>query len=291
MKKRAAYQNVFSNELYPVLVTRAISGTFPDLIYCHWHEAIEYIYVAKGCLALQIDMKEYIIQAGELAMVNSGQVHFGNSADNQFCEVYALIFKPELLSFAEDNSVQGKYIDPLIQGKLKFPPKITSITRWGKRIIKEVQALIDLNDQEFEGNELFIKAHIYTILAELFTADALIENSQTYMMSAKLQRLKMTMEYIHNHFQEKLYIKDLADELNMSEDNFYKYFKGITGRTPTEYINLYRIHMAEQLLVKENLSVTELCYRVGFDNISYFIKTFKKYHGCTPKQYLTSNLD
>jgi len=83
----------------------------------------------------------------------------------------------------------------------------------------------------------------------------------------------------------KIYISDLAQLVNMSEDNLFKFFKTLTGKTPIGYINLYRIEMAEGLLRDNHIPLTEICFSVGFDNISYFIKTFKKYKNCTPKEY------
>lgn len=284
MKERAVYQNVFTNNMYPAIVTEAKNQMYQNIIYCHWHEAIEFIYVSMGTLALRIDMDEFIIQEGELAMVNSSQVHFANVANEHNCTVYAIVFNLELLSFSDDNTSQNKFIEPLIQGMFKFPAHITYDTPWGKRILSSVRKIIEL-DKRPMNNELFLKSYLYNIIAELYSAEAFIKNDSMLVSNPKLERLKKIMEFIHCHYQEKLYIADLANQLHMSEDNLYKYFKKSTGRTPTEYINLYRIHVAEQLLIKDNLSISDISFSVGFENISYFIRTFKKYHGCTPKQY------
>ena len=60
----------------------------------------------------------------------------------------------------------------------------------------------------------------------------------------------------------------------------------MTYRTPIDYLNYYRIERACYQLLTTNHSITEIAYSSGFNDLSYFIKTFKKYKGVTPKNYL-----
>ena len=71
----------------------------------------------------------------------------------------------------------------------------------------------------------------------------------------------------------------------MSTDNFFKYFKEFNRMTPTEYINHYRIGQAENMLKTTDLPITDVSFASGFDNVSYFIKTFKKMMGVTPNRF------
>ncbi|MFV0341899.1 MAG: helix-turn-helix transcriptional regulator [Anaerocolumna sp.] len=59
------------------------------------------------------------------------------------------------------------------------------------------------------------------------------------MSNSNITGIKIIMEYIQENYRKKLYINELATQVNMSVDNYYKFFRKATGRTPTEYINLY----------------------------------------------------
>jgi len=80
-----------------------------------------------------------------------------------------------------------------------------------------------------------------------------------------------------------LSISDIAEEVNMSLSNFSQKFKLITNQCPKDYITKLRLIKSRQYL--RNLSVTDTALEVGYDNISYFIRLFKKEYGITPKQY------
>lgn len=80
-------------------------------------------------------------------------------------------------------------------------------------------------------------------------------------------------------------VEDLSSDVGMHRMNLYRKLQSITGQTPTEFIRSIRLKRAAQLLVKGQLSVSEVADRVGFNTPKYFTKYFKEMFGVTPSQY------
>jgi AraC-like DNA-binding protein len=94
---------------------------------------------------------------------------------------------------------------------------------------------------------------------------------------------------MHNNYSQKLSTREISAYLDISEGHFCRLFKQYFKRTPVEYLNYYRITRATKLLEETELKVLEVAMEVGFDNISYFISTFKHYVGTTPSKYRREN--
>lgn len=92
-----------------------------------------------------------------------------------------------------------------------------------------------------------------------------------------------TICFLKENIYHTITINEIAAGLNMSASNLINNFKKKTGMTPKEYQNLLKIKASKEDLRFKN--VTEVCYDLGFENVSYFIKLFKSYYGETPKQY------
>jgi AraC-like DNA-binding protein len=271
---------------FPFSVHYTNNKLYENIIYCHYHSDVEFIYVTQGVLNLQIDLNNFVIRSGEAAIVNSGEVHFGNSADDKDCSVYAIVFNPSMLSFNSFDICQTEYIGPFIDNKYKLPNHIKRDTFWGQAVLANMEDLIAATNKGGFGYELKVKALLYGILSEIIFNYPVIKNEDIITRRQdKIDKLKKALNYIQNNYMNRIYISDLAELLNMSEDNFFKFFKALTGKTPVSYINLYRIEAASDLLRDATLPLTEVCFSVGFENMSYFIKTFKKYKDCTPNDY------
>ncbi|MFC0469837.1 helix-turn-helix transcriptional regulator [Halalkalibacter kiskunsagensis] len=94
--------------------------------------------------------------------------------------------------------------------------------------------------------------------------------------SEKMNRLKKVLEYIDQHFREKLTIKELGLIIQLSEGHLSRFFKSLVQMTPIDYINTIRINKAAKLLKETDHTILEISLEVGFDNTSYFIRTFKR---------------
>ena len=77
--------------------------------------------------------------------------------------------------------------------------------------------------------------------------------------------------------------------MGLSRSAFYRKIKGLSDMSPNEYIRMLRLRKAAQLLVEGDLSVSEICYQVGFGTPSYFSKCFQKQFGVLPKEYAEKN--
>jgi len=99
------------------------------------------------------------------------------------------------------------------------------------------------------------------------------------------RNIKKAQEYLHEHFNTVFTIDDLARRLGMSVRNFNRRFKQATGETPLGYLHKLRINCAKQLLETDYKSVQEVCYEVGYDDVQFFRKIFRRYTGLAPRAY------
>ena len=97
--------------------------------------------------------------------------------------------------------------------------------------------------------------------------------------------IAQTLHFIRQKINKKIDIQELADKACMSKDYYIRLFKQQVGSTPNAYITTKKIEKAELLLVTTNKPINTLAYNLGYDNCSYFIRTFKKITGYTPLQY------
>ncbi len=83
-------------------------------------------------------------------------------------------------------------------------------------------------------------------------------------------------------------IDGLARMFYMSRSNFHKRVKGITGKTPNDYIRIVRLSKSAELLATGRYQIVEVCYMVGFNTPSYFSKCFSEHFGKLPKDYINN---
>jgi AraC-like DNA-binding protein len=90
---------------------------------------------------------------------------------------------------------------------------------------------------------------------------------------------------------ESFSIEDFSSEAGFSNIQFYRKIKGLSGQTPILFLRTIRLKRAADLLSKNSDNISQIAYSVGFSNVSYFIKCFKKQFGMTPGQFLQSKAE
>lgn len=95
--------------------------------------------------------------------------------------------------------------------------------------------------------------------------------------------------WLQNHLNKQaISIENLAALFGMSPRNFTRRFRRATNMTPLQYLQQQRLIEAKELLQNSSLRISEIAYRVGYLDVSYFTKLFKQFSSVTPKQYRTS---
>ena len=102
-------------------------------------------------------------------------------------------------------------------------------------------------------------------------------------------RMGTIYDYIHENYDKSPNVNTIAENVSLSTPAFCRYFKKQTNMTFTDFVNNYRINQAKLLLL-QNSCVTEVCFQVGFESLSYFNKLFKRYIGETPSAFKKRHL-
>lgn len=93
------------------------------------------------------------------------------------------------------------------------------------------------------------------------------------------------VQYIRNHYSEKITLDTLAENEHVSKSYLCRQFKQQHECTISYYINQVRIEQAHHLLIETNMNIEEIAYAVGFDSAKYFSQVFKKYSGQSASQF------
>jgi AraC-like DNA-binding protein len=254
---------------------------------CHWHEELEFLLVTEGKASFQIETDNFEVSAGEAIFINSGVLHAGYLIDNNKCNFTAIVFNPAMLyNYNIYDPIQVKFFEPILKKHISLPKHIKGIHEWEISVLSHISQIIcNINYKPFTY-ELQIKASLYNIFSLMLSnTDLNIQNENYSQDNYKIERFKKIMMYIYENYNKKITIKNLSTEFNMSEGHFCRFFKQMARRTPIDYINYYRINKAAKLLENTSIKVIEISIDVGFENVSYFVSTFKHYMQCTPTEY------
>lgn len=257
-----------------------------NVLKLHWHNNIEIILMVSGHAVFNIGSEEIEARPGDILFVNCGQLHSGYSVDNTEVVFNAIVFNGALLASQSPDPYHSKYISPFLESKLHYPYKISHDQEEYCIFEPLVENIIKEFVEKKPGFQLTIKSYLVLLTVGArrnCCTDAAIEtNDEFYRLN--IERIKVVIKYVENHFAERIALKEVAKMINLSPYHFCKTFKKLTGRTFIDFLNLYRVNEAEELLRNTTLTITEIADKIGFCNINYFDRIFKKYKRYSPSK-------
>lgn len=252
----------------------------------HWHEEAEFFLLLEGEILFQVDTDYFTLRPGEAVFIESGDIHAAYALADTPCRFCALVFHPDLLASAQYDTIQQTVILPLQEKRQSFPRHLTASVPWQADLLLHLNHMMKAYEQQLPGFESFIKGTLLIMLSQIALPGRSVNHSPSEGAdNTKADRLKKAILYIQDHYQEPIRTRDLAGLIPMSEGQFCRFFKSMTRKTPVDYINSYRVRQAAALLQQSDRKISDIAMDVGFDNVSYFIKVFRKAMNCSPSEF------
>ncbi len=251
----------------------------------HWHEELELILIYRGEACITAGQHNYLLKAGEGIFINSNVLHSGTGTGSDQCILHSFVFHPSLLTGSMDNIFMQKYILPLATcADLPSYPLKTD-TAWQVQVLKSIENAYEITRVEDYGFEFRVRNLLTDACMKIASNNRHLLFDQTAERKPEADRIKVMLNYIHQHYPDTLELRHIAECANVSTRECLRSFHELLGISPMQYLIKYRISTSAELLVDTNLSITEICTRCGFPSPSYYSKMFKRYTGATPSEY------
>lgn len=248
--------------------------------------SMEIVEILYGDVNVQIGTEIIEASAGDFIYVPPTLI-FRIDTVSERASIRGIIFETSILEENMENFDAEVFYMFYLQSK----NKITPFTR-GDAVYKTLEKYMQESYDEYVSKDvcykLPIRANIYLMMTSLLRYYCGSKDESDRMIYHNVLRLRAVMEYISEHYCEKIYIEKLADMITVSPDYFTKMFKDTIGKTPIEYINGLRINKAMRLLSETEKTMAEIADGVGFCNQNYFHKIFKQYMNTSPLAYKKS---
>lgn len=253
----------------------------------NYHDYLEISYVLDGNGEFIIGNKKYIARNGDIFVINNVELHVARADHNQRLNLIPLYFLPELIYKPGDSEVNLEFLSPFYCQSNNFSHRIP-----GKDVPDNIISFIyDIHETLKNKNNYYaIAAKTYLqeiLLFLLHYYNEKISNSRTvYNQNLKdVERLREVFFLIINNYDKKIKLEQATKAACMSTQYFCKFFKKVTGSTFKEYLISTRLDKAKELLLKNTQTITEIAYQVGFENLSYFYRVFKRSTKLNPSSF------
>lgn len=270
---------------FPYIASRAELDKYPGrFVPWHWHRTVELFYMESGLLEYSTPGGKTLFPAGSGGMVNANVLHMTRTMTQTENNIQLLhIFDASLLAGAPGSRIAKKFVAPLVTApQLEIIPLFPENAAQ-QTILELIRKAFYLSDREF-GYEIKLRESLSEIWLLLFEqCGAML--SETKIQKKSNDKIKQLLIYIHEHYQEKITVPELAAAAYLSERECFRAFRDCLHMTPAEYIKSYRLQIACQLLAQGQESVTDVSHACGLGSSSYFGKVFREYTHRTPSEY------
>ena len=267
---------LFPFNIYPGTIPK----DFPS-VALHWHRNMELIYIKKGGLFCQVDMRNEAMTQGDICIVPPGTLHGLRGMDGEIAEYENIIFDPEMLGSGAADLCARQYLVPLAAGRLLHP----LILRTGDVGYEDTAAILMETERlcadRIAGYELAVKASMMQMIFCLMQL-------QPEKPSAELPgtaRLKQVLSHIQREYARPITVDEMAKFCSCSSGHFMRWFRQMTGSSFVAYLNEHRLAEAARKLRSSEEKILTIAQDVGFESLSNFNHQFRIRYGVTPREY------
>ena len=252
----------------------------------HWHGFFELTIPLQDGMVFQTPNQKVLLNRGEAIFINTSMLHtvsWETNPEDKTC--YTCFFDRSILTGEYGSIFEEKYVNPVTMCRELDCFQICPRDKAGLSIMTLIDDIVTYFREEKYGYELKSRS----ALSELWLI--LLERTEEVRKNAKQidptdsQRMKQMINYVHDHYSEKIYLEEIAASAGVSPRECARCFKRQIGYTPMDYLNQYRVRMAADALKMTAKPIALIGEECGFASDSYFGKTFRQYMDCSPREY------
>ncbi len=250
----------------------------------HWHDEFEIIYVRSGFLTVSISGESYIGKTGDAFVVSPGNLHLMGSQTGTV-DYYTFLFPLKYISFRTDDMLDEKLLEPLNSGHLMICPRVNDTA---KELCEQLIEIYEAKKDESESKittQVRTKIILLQFILEMWKKGFVIENDTSGRNTVE----KEMVSYIQQNFTGKISLREFGEQFHLSEKYISRYFKEHFHITLSQYVTYLRLEHAKQLLQDTDIPVTDVAMQSGYQNVSYFIRSFQKAYAVSPLKYRKNN--
>jgi len=258
----------------------------PDKERPHWHfhPEFEIVYISHGKGKRHIANHISYYTEGDLIFLGPNLPHFGFTEEMSPGEI-------EIVVQMEEGFLGNTFFSL---------PEMTLINQLFERAKKGIifkgetrkrvgELLISLLEEDSFKKLIGLLNVLYMMASSNEYELLQVQGFSLEVNAQHLSRMESIYRYVDQNIGNEIQIETAAERVNLSLPAFCRYFKKLTGKTFTHFVNEVRIAKAASMLKEEHLSISDVCFSCGFNNLSYFNKQFKQITGFNPKAYRAAN--
>lgn len=261
--------NLENGELPFIYKRRRVPPTEAILESSNWHENVELLEIVKGEGMIYNNGRVLPVREGDVVVINANHLHGLSTKGEEMLHRYLIVDR----AFCLDNGID------------------TNAVSFHERVDDDrVRALLgELNEAystppETPYRTATIRSTVLRLMLllcrEHSTAAAALERPEK-----SLSYVKQAIAYVNASYDKNFSLEDVAAFVGVNKCYLSREFHKYTGGSFVSYVNRTRCKMAQRLLCDTQLDVHEVASRCGFENRSYFTKTFFRYVGVLPREY------
>ncbi len=245
----------------------------------HYHEEYELVLILEGRGKRFVGNHVSDYQEGELDFLGSNLPHWYRKEDARATGASLVIHFREAFLGQGFRSIPEMARIGLLFQKARMGLHLKGPLR--ERVSEKMHELLKLQGME----RLICLLTILTLLADATQYDLLSSPELGALNVKDSDRINKVFDYVMEHFKEDIRIEQVADVASMSASGFSRYFKNRTKKNFSHFVNEIRIGYACKRLMESDLSVSQVCFESGFNNLTHFNKQFKEIVKSTPYQF------
>lgn len=285
LPKKGEWTKIREIKVYPSKVKNVEvihkHGSNSEIYFMHIHSHYEIYFSQSDNNKFFVDNKIYDVQKNDLFLFNNTDAHKIATSSIEDYDRYLVNFSPKVITKYDQS--MSFLLNCFTNPKPSRRHKLSLSDTEAQNFLSIVNKMIDLNNKDTPHKN--IKMELFLLQLLLFINDSIDKKPHYNTETDEDPRLNEIMKFIQENYSNPISLDMLSSNFSYNKYYLCRLFKEKMGFGISDYIKSCRLSKAI-LLLQEGMSVSDVALKTGFGSDTYFISTFKKNFGTSPKQYL-----